>query len=97
MIPPFAPDMVSDLPAATSTESALTGTVGRRAYLPLVEFYPASCSDRNIPRITGKSRSAIEMDPVAAPSRDKNRSRTFMLMSPALPKAKLSAVSSRPS
>ena len=39
MIPPFAPDMVSDLPSRDIHKSALTGPVRRRAYLPLVELY----------------------------------------------------------
>ncbi len=91
MIPPFAPDMVSDFPAATSTNPPLPELFVVALICPslssirsaaLIVMFPASPA-----RVL-----CVEIDPVAAPSRDKNRSRTFMMMSPALPKAKLSAV-----
>ena len=53
--PAVCPRYAERFPSRDIHESALTGTVCRRADLPLVEFYPASCPDRNVPRITGKS------------------------------------------
>ena len=93
MIPPFAPDMVSDFPAAIH-KSALPGPVGRRAYLSLVSCITPDALIVIFPALPAKPL-CDEMDPFAAPSRDKNRSRTFMMMSPALPKPKLSRLGSR--
>ena len=54
MIPPFAPDMVSDLPAETSTNPPLPEPFVVALICPSFSSI-VSCSDRNVPRITGKA------------------------------------------
>ena len=91
MIPPFVPDMVSDFPAETSTNPPLPDPLVVALICPWSSCITSDALIVIFPALPAKP-PCDEIDPVAAPLRDKNRSRTFMMMLPALPKAKLSAV-----